>query len=139
MSKHTPEPWEVAHYNKEQGELDGLVIWSPVHSLQDNGKYLLICHVTEEDTRTELDRANAERIVECVNAMAGIEDPKKHRETWDAIQHLHLDSYHKLKEEHDQLKAAVIFHMNDMVNHGLIDPTNENSSPLLKINLFKFK
>jgi hypothetical protein len=53
---------------------------------------------------TETGKANAERIVSCVNAMAGIEDPQKLRDTWDAIKHLELDAYQKCAE---QLEAAL--------------------------------
>lgn len=59
-------------------------------------------------------REAMKRIVDCVNAMADIEDPLKHRETWDAIQHLELDAYHKAKEQIDELtdwkKQAEIGH-----------------------------
>ena len=41
---------------------------------------------------------NAQRIVDCVNAMKGILDPSNLRATWDAIQHLELDKYKDLKE-----------------------------------------
>lgn len=68
---HTPGPWELKN---------GLIITSdgtlPISNMH----------------------GNAIRIVDCVNAMEGIEDPKKHRETWDAIQHLELDKYKNLKE-----------------------------------------
>lgn len=46
--------------------------------------------------------ANAERIVACVNAMAGIEDPQQLRDTWDLVKDLELDAYHKLKEKYDE-------------------------------------
>lgn len=57
-----------------------------------------------EEASNEQDCANAARIVACVNAMDGIEDPKKLRETWDVVKHLHLDDYHNLKEKYDELK-----------------------------------
>lgn len=50
---------------------------------------------------------NAKRIVACVNALEGIEDPQKHRETWEAIKQLELDAYHSLKERYDQLLEAL--------------------------------
>ena len=80
---HTPEPW---HRHLTQDKLsvfaDNWMICSLSHSF------------SEKETH-----ANASRIVSCVNAMAGIEDPKKLRETWDSIQHLELDAYQKLKEK----------------------------------------
>lgn len=42
-------------------------------------------------------RERVERTVECVNAMEGIEDPKKLRETYEACKELELDKYHNLK------------------------------------------
>lgn len=42
-------------------------------------------------------RERVERVVQCVNAMYGIEDPKKLRETYEACKELELDKYQKLK------------------------------------------
>lgn len=59
----------------------------------------------DHDTLNSCDAsaANAARIVACVNAMAGIENPEKFRETWEAIKHLELDAYQQLKEKFDSL------------------------------------
>lgn len=65
-----------------------------------DGSY--ICRITELDEDTRI----AERIVSCVNAMDGIEDPKKLREAWEVCKDLELDSYHKLKAEHDKLFSS---------------------------------
>ena len=74
--KHTPAPWRI------RTDLPQPVIAS------ESGQYVVA--IPSE--------VNAQRIVDCVNAMEGTENPKKHRKTWDAIQHLELDKYHKLKE-----------------------------------------
>lgn len=73
---HTPEPWRI------RTDLPQPVIAS------ESGQYVVA--IPSE--------INASRIVACVNAMEGIEDPKKHRETWNEIQHLELDKYKNLKE-----------------------------------------
>lgn len=78
MSKptHTPEPWRI------RTDLPQPVIAS------ESGQYVVA--IPSE--------VNASRIVECVNAMAGIDNPSNHRATWDAIQHLELDKYQELKK-----------------------------------------
>jgi hypothetical protein len=63
--KHTPEPWEL---NKTT---DGLSITSK------NGVIVHCYSVSISDYNHDIPKANAARIVECVNAMAGIDDPKK--------------------------------------------------------------
>lgn len=98
--KHTPEPWSLAT----------TTVGHPVIVKEENGK---LFPITVCDFDSSTDGENSKRIIECVNAMAGIEDPKQHRDTWDAIQHLHLDAYHKLKEEHD-LFVRQVKHMRDV-------------------------
>lgn len=84
--KHTPEPWEA---------YDNSVYWeilSEGHSLVSvfDNRYHPV-PVTKESTA-----ANAARIVACVNAMAGIEEPQAFR-----------DSLQKLSEYAD--KASEMF------------------------------
>ena len=70
--KHTAEPWKYELGDLEDDDQDSYVpnIYSkdPPHEsifrADINGDYL------------QLDEANAKRIVQCVNAMAGIEDPQ---------------------------------------------------------------
>ncbi|MBA4155058.1 hypothetical protein [Flavobacterium sp.] len=89
MSKtnHTPEPWKT----KENfiTSIDGLFI----SSLHGSG------------TLKSEDIANAKRIVECVNAMAGIESPQKLRETFEKVRYLKLDAYTEIKAERDNLQS----------------------------------
>lgn len=56
--KHTPEPWQ---YCREYGK------WVSWHEPKEGGDFEYPFECDKE--------ANAERIVECVNAMEGIEDP----------------------------------------------------------------
>lgn len=56
-----------------------------------------------------------ERIVECVNAMDGIEDPKKLRETYEACKELELDKY-------QSLKAAVVGILDEIENGYNLTP-----------------
>lgn len=60
--KHTPEPWEVINSRN--------ITASDYKFVATTGRAL--------NHETPTDKANAARIVACVNAMAGIEDP----ETW---------------------------------------------------------
>src|SRR5574343_85909 len=53
-------------------------------------------------------RTYSRRIVSCVNAMEGIEDPIKMRETWDIVKQLELDAYKKVREENDHLLSLLI-------------------------------
>jgi hypothetical protein len=62
-TKHTPEPWAV-----DSGGDGGCEIWSPSSGNMDN-------IIGSEDTDDPQWEADARRIVACVNACAGIEDP----------------------------------------------------------------
>ena len=55
--KHTPEPWRV-------GDFDKTNIWADAP----------LGAMVGANTKTETDEANAERIVKCVNALAGLDD-----------------------------------------------------------------
>lgn len=87
--KHTPSPWSV---DTDDTRDDKLMVIGHV------GQPIADVFVMDRQGECE---ANAERIVACVNAMEGIKDPKKLRETWDAIQHLELDAYFKTKQKLD--------------------------------------
>lgn len=69
MGQHTPEPWSVSaeEYDAESG----------VISIPEIGRLL---HETNADWSPAedwgIDKANAERIVACVNACAGIANPE---------------------------------------------------------------
>lgn len=95
-SKHTPEPWA---YNEHTHR-----VWADTHESEAyNHSDAIICDVSHYTVADREGHANAARIVACVNAMADIDDPQKLRETWEAIKHLELDAYHKMKEERDAL------------------------------------
>lgn len=64
---------------------------------------IMITKIRGVRTTLAEDRANTERIAQCVNAMAGIEDPGKLRQTFEAVRHLKLDAYHEIKKERDEL------------------------------------
>jgi hypothetical protein len=67
---HTLEPWEVS----ELGKLSG--------SLTEYGNYYIVRAVDPEGTQ---DKDNRKRIVECVNACAGIADPSVVPELVEAL------------------------------------------------------
>lgn len=83
--KHTPGPWST----------DG----KTTHVI---GNGFIVASV-QAGLNPQIQFANAQRIVECVNAMQGIDEPQKLRETWDAIQHLELDAYVSMKAQRDDL------------------------------------
>ncbi len=62
----------------------------------------------------------AQRIVECVNAMEGIESPQKHRETWDAIQHLELDACEKYKVQISKIESLISVFMQNLASNNKI-------------------
>jgi hypothetical protein len=62
MSKHTPEPWEI---NEDQSH-DGIF-----NVCSANGEYICTVWGIHDNGRS-----NADRIVACVNACAGMDDPQ---------------------------------------------------------------
>jgi len=70
--KHVPEPWELSpsgQFVRKDTKGDG---------------HLIICEVNRNwHTSKETQIANAQRIVACVNAMEGIENPQLLRKYWD--------------------------------------------------------
>lgn len=87
MSKHTPEPWA---YDNEF-----------IVDASDN--YLADC--AGSDFSVEQDRYNAQRIVACVNAMAGIEDPGAFMEV---VKQLELDAAERIMSENKELKERLL-------------------------------
>lgn len=78
MSKHTPEPWVIGSSNS---------IWA-------NGLV----------QAQAMSNANAARIVACVNALEGIDNPASFVEV---VKKLELDAYEKMKAQRDELLAAL--------------------------------
>jgi hypothetical protein len=100
-TKYTPEPWEWS-----KSEFNGPVI---DRLLQDEcGIYPPLGEAGPVAIASG--EANAARIVACVNAMAGIDDP----EQWVAMAKTHIDASEyqsaqnrRLQEERDELLAAL--------------------------------
>ena len=65
--KHSPEPWKIEHRGTDPND---------VHVVDANGT----CVLETDWVPGELERLDYERIVACVNAMQGIEDPQAFRE-----------------------------------------------------------
>jgi hypothetical protein len=93
MSKHTPEPWYVVNgeyiYRRPQKELyefGGQVAGDKPLAICNKGWY-------DQDSDGFPLRANAERIVACVNACAGMEDPQS--------------EIQQLRSERDELMKAL--------------------------------
>lgn len=89
MSKtnHTPEPWKAK---------ENFIV---------GADRTLITKIVGNGTSVSEDKANAERIAQSVNAMAGIDDPNKLRQTFEKVRYLKLDAYPEMKAERDQLQS----------------------------------
>jgi hypothetical protein len=86
-TKHTPEPWKVVIGDR------GFNIVS------DLGEFICFDMMDESQNGS----VDAERIVKCVNAMAGIEDPADFMEL---VKRLELDQYQALANAVRQMRQA---------------------------------
>jgi ribosomal protein S13 len=89
-TKHTPEPWEI-----REPELQMNMVF--IHAAKQGFQITSFLNL-------ERGRADAQRVVSCVNAMAGIPDPAAFMEV---VRHLELDAYKKVKEQRDKLLQAI--------------------------------
>jgi hypothetical protein len=107
--KHTPEPWAI-YYTENTGlpsdpcpcvviGQDGL---SPKPEPQ-----MTICVVTDKKSFNATDAANVKRIVACVNACAGMEDPE--RDIWGLRHDLadYIAMFHAQSQKIKELKAEL--------------------------------
>jgi hypothetical protein len=71
-TKHTPEPWRIDRTAEDDA--------TPAYLIAGNtSKYVVIAHLYPYSfyhMNAETANANNKRIVACVNALAGIEDPE---------------------------------------------------------------
>jgi hypothetical protein len=92
--KHTPEPWKV----------DGKTVYALTHHSWRKGQEILqnrfSANVQDAHTPNEELQANAYRIVACVNACTGMEDPET------SIMRLNSIIYH-LRADADRLAEAL--------------------------------
>lgn len=97
-TKHTPGPWEIIDDSSFicKKESDSHVFPKIICRFFDSYE--------EQYKNTE---ANAARIVACVNAMDGIDDPQKLRQAWEICKQLELDQAQKYKEQRDELLFAL--------------------------------
>lgn len=72
MSKHTPGPWKT--YISER-DVNAPLIWS-----EHDGKINSVASTDGGKEEMQVKRANAARIVACVNACEGIESPEAIRD-----------------------------------------------------------
>lgn len=84
---HTPEPWALRNSVCGHNFIDMFSIKTEEIILIQNNERI----------------KDWPRIVSCVNAMAGIEDPQKLRDAWEVAKDLELDAYYKLKENYYKL------------------------------------
>ena len=72
-TKHTPEPWELNPTTENR-------------SITSKNGVIVFCYdVSIPDSAQHIPKANATRIVECVNALAGIENPAEWVEKMNKI------------------------------------------------------
>lgn len=92
--KHTPEPWEA---KKEFGH------WAIIEPKEsDHWSTTYIARNIEQGH--DMGESDAKRIVECVNALAGVENPKEYTETI-------LNQREELAEQVDLLQKGMEFWM----------------------------
>lgn len=89
-TKHTQEPWKVDESRPH-------LIVLPEKSEAGEGSKYVVCGGGKNEV-------NAARIVECVNAMAGIEKPQ---EFMGVVKKLELDAYQRVAAERDELKKVL--------------------------------
>lgn len=94
--KHTPEPWTVREF------YNNYVI---THGVND-----IVLEVNNEH--------NSKRIVECVNAFEGVENPSE----WRTIQGERIRENVSLKQERDDLKGLLKELDNILESNGNITP-----------------
>ena len=110
MSKHTPEPWELldAEADKEYLRIRGTVL---------GGRYKIANVLWPNYSESARDReaaetlANAERIIDCVNACAGMADPAAEiaelkRQLDELLGLVKAVSYHSIPATVDGIKCA---------------------------------
>lgn len=98
-TKHTPEPWKI-------GKDDSKHLWSDHTHLG-----MMFGH----STKLETDEANAKRIVECVNACSGMENPTKNFQELTSelnrwrhkFSNTQLEKLQELKQQRDDLIAVL--------------------------------
>lgn len=108
--KHTPGPWAwqkfgnhfqlTAQHGLREIIIGSLAVEMPMESYPAMNENGILKPINPE-------HPNAKRIVDCVNALEGIENPKTMRDTWELCKELELDAYYKMKEERDQLLKAL--------------------------------
>lgn len=84
--KHTPEPWHLGEQTSYGTNI-----------LDSNG------NIIPYDFDGGFDHVNAERIVQCVNALQGVENPSE----WKVIQGERIQENIKLKAEIEELKEKL--------------------------------
>ncbi len=84
MTNHTPEPWRYVVTRRHKDII--------VASALNGTKIVKTGHIGEDDCYSPeccktIEHANAKRIVECVNALVGIEDPMDYRMKYSQLLH----------------------------------------------------
>lgn len=98
--KYTPEPWNYVYENK---------VWEGYHEPL-GGDFEITFQAKNE--------ATAKRIVECVNAFEGVENPSE----WRTIQGERIRENVSLKQERDDLKGLLKELDNILESNGNITP-----------------
>lgn len=118
-TKHTPEPWilETARVYNPGNEISEELSLAIVN-LKDPRNTFSRKHATT-------DKANAKRIVDCVNAMAGIKDPI---EFVEIVRKLELDAYQQVKAERDHIQSELNHWLNEDRKIRELIQADENES-----------
>jgi len=114
--KHTPEPWRL--YGELVNTTTGVTI------RQDDNFKKIICDLYAYgfyNVTIEEQQANAERIVACVNACAGIENPKKLKNS-----HREYLLTRSLLREAEKQRDLLLEVLKEIIDHTTIDFAERN-------------
>ena len=92
-SKHTPTPWKLGR--------TGAVVSESIEGIEMRGAMgkEAVKYYGGNLIGESISQANAKRIVECVNALEGIDEPMKFMKHYKAIEYMEIDKkYHNLKD-----------------------------------------
>lgn len=77
MNKHTPEPWQVGWLNVKKYDNSRFLCIVENSTNDGDNNVRAVCLISAVESLDAQDDPNAHRIVACVNALNGIEDPEK--------------------------------------------------------------
>jgi len=119
MSKHTREPWRFTLYDELTFTIGCIE--------SDKGLCKIISSISSSRDKNETSESNANRIVECVNAMEGIENPEQFISNRYSLQKKNKLIIDLLNKDLNTLTSICEQLIEDQ---GLVGSTSESFAPL---------